>query len=295
VVSTGVTDGARPAGATDGARGGGALRRALSADGTPIAYRTDGEGTPVVVVGGALQHRGTSAQLAGALARRGFRGVSYDRRGRGGSGDTRPYAVQREVEDLQAVLAAVGTGGPAFAHGVDSGGALLLTAVAEGLPVSRVSVLDPPYRVEGAPSLPQEHIAAMSWLVTAGDHAGLLEYFSTRVRGLPAGVSLPARGAPGWDDLLVLAPTLVCDALVMGGEDHALPRDVLAGVAVPVLAVTSTGTGHPWLARAAAQVAGAVPCGRVVRLDGGSSGVPPGILAPVLAAFYRGGCGPEWS
>jgi alpha-beta hydrolase superfamily lysophospholipase len=249
----------------------------------------------VVVVGGALEHRGTSAGLARQLARRGFRAVRYDRRGRGDSGDSRPYAVQREVEDLRAVLAAVGSGGPAFAHGVSSGGALLLTAMAEGLPVSRVSVFEPPYRVEGAPTLPQEHVAALSWLVTAGDRAGLLEYYASRVRGRPADVPAPARVAPAAEELLALAPTLVYDALVMGGDEHAPPRDTLGAVGVPVLAVASSGTEPAWLVRAAAHVAGAVPRGRVVRLPGGCCDVPPEILASTLATFYRGGCGPEWS
>lgn len=293
-MSTGVADGARPAGTRGVDRDPGAVRWVVSADGTPIAYVADGDGPPVVLVGGALEHRGAAAGLAAALARRGFRAVRYDRRGRADSGDARPYAVQREVEDLQAVLAAAGHG-PAFAHGVSSGGALLLTAVAEGLPVSRVSVFEPPYRVPGAPPLPLQHVAALSWLVTAGDRAGLLEYFATRVRALPAAASGPEPGTRAEQELLALAPTLVYDSLVMGGDDHPLPRDTLGAVGVPLLAVARSGAAASWLSRATTQVADAVPRGRVVHLAGGRDRVPPDALAPVLAAFYRGGCHPEWS
>jgi alpha-beta hydrolase superfamily lysophospholipase len=83
--------------------------------------------------------------------------VSFDRRGRGESGDTEPYAVEREIEDLTAVIAEASPDRTAYAHGASSGGALLLRAIAHGAPVMKASVLEPPYRVEGAPPAPRNY------------------------------------------------------------------------------------------------------------------------------------------
>jgi pimeloyl-ACP methyl ester carboxylesterase len=272
------------------------MEKVTSADGTTIGYDARGTGPLVVIVGGAFNDRGTWAPLAEALAGAGFRSVSYDRRGRGASGDTEPYAVDREIEDLAAVIdaavidaAGIETDprGPVFAHGVSSGGALLLRALASGVRVSRASVLEVPYRIAGAPPVPERYIDTLSAFVAAGDRAGLVEYFHTRVVGLPAEMLEQAKSTPMWTTLLALAPTLVHDGLALGGDDQSLPVDLLAGVPVPVLAVTSTGTAVPWMARTGDEVAAAVPAGRSVRLDGGFHEVPPEVLAPALAAFYR--------
>ncbi len=256
-----------------------------SPDGTTLAYDVHGSGPLVVVVGGAFNDRGTWAELAAALADDGFTAVSYDRRGRGGSGSTEPYAVEREVEDLGAVIAAAG-GGPAFAHGVSSGGALLLRAVASGLPVSRISVLEPPFRVPGAPPQPPAYIATLQAYVDAGDLDGLVEYFQTQVVGLPSDLVQSFKGTPMWAALRAMSPTLVHDGLCLGGDDHSLPVDLLAQVGVPALLVTSSGTAG-WLGQAAEPVAAALPRGELVRLDGGFHQVPTATLAPVLAEFYR--------
>jgi pimeloyl-ACP methyl ester carboxylesterase len=265
------------------------MAETTSADGTTIAYDSWGDGPLVVVVGGAFNDRGTWAQLARALADQGFRAVSYDRRGRGASGDTRPYALEREFEDLAAVLDAAGRGRPAYAHGVSSGGALLLRAVAAGVPVARLSVFEPPYRVEGAPPAPERYIETLQGYVDADDRSGLVEYFQTEVVGLPAEVVAGFRGTPMWHALEEMAPTLRYDGLALGGDDHSLPVELLARIDVPVLAVTSTGTGLPWMGQATEEVAAAVPMGEYIRLQGGFHDVPVEVLAPALANFYRRG------
>jgi pimeloyl-ACP methyl ester carboxylesterase len=257
-----------------------------SADGTAIAYDVRGSGPLVVVVGGAFNDRGTWAELAGALADDGFTAVSYDRRGRGGSGNTEPYAVEREIEDLSAVVAAAGSDGPVHAHGVSSGGALLLRAVAHGLPMTRISVLEPPWRGPGTPPPPPRYIATLQGFVDADDRDGLVEYFQTQVVGLPPELVQSFRGDPMWQALCAMAPTLVHDGLCLGGDDHSLPTDLLAQVSVPALLVASSGTAG-WLGRAAEPVAAALPAGQWVQLDGGFHQVPDAVLAPALAAFYR--------
>ena len=262
------------------------MQTTTSPDGTTIAYDVRGTGPLAVIVGGAFNERGTWAELAGALAEDGFTAVSYDRRGRGDSGNTEPYAVEREIEDLSAVIAAAGSDGPVYAHGVSSGGALLLRAVAAGLAPARISVLEPPFRVPGALPPPAQYIATLQRYVDAGDRDGLVAYFQTEVVGLPPELVRSFRGTPMWEALRAMAPTLVHDGLCLGGDDHSLPVDLLAQVAVPSLLVTSSGTAG-WLGQAAGPVAAALPHGEWVRLEGGFHQVPPELLAPALAAFYR--------
>ncbi|UOY02369.1 alpha/beta fold hydrolase [Blastococcus sp. PRF04-17] len=264
------------------------MERTTSADGTAIAYDVTGEGPLVVVVGGAFNERATWTDLAEALAAEGFTAVSYDRRGRGASGDTEPYAVEREIEDLAAVIAAADPGGPVYAHGVSSGGALLFRALAAGVGVARASVLEVPYRIDGAPPAPDRYIETLTSYVEADDRDGLVEYFQTRVVGLPPHLVEQFKQDPMWPKLAALAPTLVHDGHVLGGNDHSFPAELLASIRVPVLAVTSTGT-MSWMGGTSEAVAAAVPDGRAVRLEGGFHQVPPPALAPALAAFYREG------
>ena len=264
------------------------METTTSADGTTIAYDVWGDGPAVVIVGGAFNERNTWTELAQELAGQGLRAVSYDRRGRGDSGDTAPYALEREFEDLRAVVDAVQPDAPVFAHGVSSGGALLLRAVDAGVPIARASVLEPPYRIDGAPPAPEHYIETLQGLVTRDDRAGLVEYFQTQVVGLPREMLEPMRGTPMWQALEAMAPTLVYDGHALGGDDHSLPLDLLGRIGIPVLGVTSEGTAMPWLSRTAETVAGAVPDGRWVRLPGGFHQVEPPVLAPALAAFYRG-------
>jgi pimeloyl-ACP methyl ester carboxylesterase len=264
------------------------VEKTTSADGTTIAYDVWGDGPAVVIVGGAFNDRNTWAELAQALAEQGLRGVSYDRRGRGDSGDTRPYALEREFEDLRAVIDAVQPEAPVFAHGVSSGGGLLLRAVDAGVPVARASVLEPPYRIEGAPPAPQDYLGTLQSYVDRDDRAGLVEYFQTQVIGLPAPMVASFKGTPMWAGLEAIAPTLVYDGHAMGGDDQSLPADLLGRIGIPVFGVTSEGTAVPWMSRTVEVVADAVPDGSWARLPGGFHQVEPAVLAPALAAFYRG-------
>jgi len=261
------------------------MRTATSKDATTIAYDQWGSGPLVVIVGGAFNDRGTWAELAQALAGD-FTVVSYDRRGRGDSGDTEPYAVQREIEDLTAVIAEAGRDRTAYAHGVSSGGALLLRAVADGVPVTKASVLEPPYRVAGAPPAPRDYRRTLRRFIDSGDRSAAVEYFMADTVGVPTEAVAQMKATPAWGYLQTMAHTLLYDAEAMGGDEHRLPTDLLAGVTVPVLALSSLSTA-PWLASAADAVARAVPGGRHQRLEGGFHDVPPAVLAPALATFYN--------
>lgn len=260
------------------------MGQARSADGTAIAFDQWGSGPLVVIVGGAFNDRGTWAELAQAMADD-FTVVSYDRRGRGDSGDTPPYDVRREIEDLSAVISEASPDGSAYAHGVSSGGALVLRAVAAGVPISKASVLEPPYRVEGAPPAPEDYRGTLQRFIDSGDRGGATEYFMTQAVGMPAEAVAPMKDTPAWGYLGQMAHTLVYDAEVMGGDGQSVPGDMLAGVAIPVLAVSSTQSA-PWLGSAAEAVAQALPNGRYERLEGEFHQVPPAVLGPVLTAFF---------
>ena len=264
----------------------GNVEKTTSADGTTIAFERYGEGPAAVVVGGAFCDRGAFRELAQALGEQGFTGVTYDRRGRGESGDTSPYAVEREVEDLTAVVQAVGAE-RAFAHGISSGGALVLRAAVAGAPLAAVSVLEVPYRIEGAPPAPENYIETLDAFNAAGDNEGTLRFFHTRAVGLPEEMLEGMKGSPMWDAMLALAPTVVYDGWCLGGDDQSLPTDLLGSVTVPALSIDSTGTSIPFLREAAAQVAQAIPSGQHTTLEGEFHGVPAATLAPALAAFYR--------
>src|SRR5215469_18778372 len=128
------------------------MRTVISKDGTPIAFDQLGEGVPIILVVGAFNTRSTGAPLAATRSDH-FTVFNYDRRGRGDSGDTAPYAVEREIEDIAALIAAAGGSASLFGH--SSGATLALKAAAAGLPVTRLVLYEPPFRTgEGHPGLP---------------------------------------------------------------------------------------------------------------------------------------------
>jgi alpha/beta hydrolase family protein len=158
-------------------------RTTTSADGTTIAYQAYGEGPAIVFVGGATQRKEDWTELAEAMAGAGFIAITYDRRGRGDSGDTTPYAVEREIEDLAAVIAA--QAGTAGLHGQSSGGALANRATAAGLPVTSLSTFETPYRVGDGPKPPADYVEHLQKLYDADDPSAMLEYFMVAGVGQP--------------------------------------------------------------------------------------------------------------
>ncbi|MFI5797225.1 alpha/beta fold hydrolase [Streptomyces sp. NPDC051677] len=255
-------------------------KKTLSRDGTALAYGRRGQGPAVILVSGAMSTGGTMAPLAGLLADR-FTVLWYDRRGRGESGDTTPYAVQREVEDLAALIDAAG--GEAALYGISSGGALVLHAAAAGLPVSRVAVYETPFALdeEGAKAR-AEYTANLTEALAQGRRGDAVELF-LRLTGLAEEMILGARQSPMWAAMEAIAPTLAYDDAVMGGG--LAPRERLASIGVPVLAVAGEAS-PPWLREAVRAVAEAAPDGTYRTLEGQTHMVDPNVLAPVLAEFF---------
>lgn len=238
--------------------------RVASADGTPIAYERYGEGPPLVLVSGVLGTAAGERALGGLLARR-FSVVAYDRRGRGGSGDTGPYAVEREFEDLAAVVGEAGPG--AVLHGTGTGGVLVLAAAAAGLPAGAVSVFEPPYSAAAA-----ERGRKAAELLGSGRRAAALDLFR-------AESTMPAELRPG---LAEPAHTLAYDAAVLG--DGSVPERLLAGVHARVLVVDG-GVSPMAVRQAARALTEALPRARHRTLTGQTHDVAPHVLAPVLTDF----------
>ncbi|MFI6289273.1 alpha/beta fold hydrolase [Streptomyces sp. NPDC051018] len=258
------------------------LNKARSADGTVIAYEQRGEGPSVVLVGGALCTAATDAPLAALLASR-FSVFTYDRRGRGGSGDTVPYAVEREIEDLAAVIDEAG--GSARVHGTSSGGALALRAAAAGVPMGLLSVYEPPFDPLARPG--RQHspaVTRMHGLLADGRRGDALADFLGET-GMSPEMVASMRQSPGWTDLEAVAHTLAYDGAVMG--DGAVPVCLLHEVAMRVMIVDG-GASPAWRREAARLIADALPRGRHRTLTGQTHEAAPHVLAPVLEGFFRG-------
>lgn len=255
-------------------------KKTISADGTSLAYASRGEGPPVILVSGAMSTGDTVAPLAEALADR-FTAVVYDRRGRGASGDTRPYAVEREVEDLAALIGAVG--GEAALYGVSSGGALALRAAASGLPVRRIAVYEVPFAVyEGGAEERAEYTERLTSALEQDRRGDAVELF-LRLTGLGEGLIQGARQSPMWPGMESIAPSLAYDDAVMG--DGLVPEARLASITAPVLSLAG-GASPEWMREAARTVADTAPRGTYRVLERQSHMVEPEVLAPVLAEFF---------
>jgi pimeloyl-ACP methyl ester carboxylesterase len=272
------------------------VEQATSADGTPIAYEAYGSGPVAAVVGGAFCDRGAFRDLAQALGELGLTGVTYDRRGRGESGDTQPAAgalrrnaVAREVEDLTAVIgAAAEDASPAYAFGISSGGALVIEAAAAGAPLTKASVLEVPYRTAGWPPPPADYIERLEAFEAAGDREGILRFFNREAVGMPDEMVDGLKSSPMWEPMLSMTYTVKYDGFCLGGDEQDIPAETFARVTIPVLTVCSSGTAMPWLHDSAKVVADALPNATAVELPGEFHHIPASTLAPVLAEFFTG-------
>ena len=263
------------------------MPQVTSKDGTPIAYDRQGAGPAVILVGGGLVDpvtgrpgRWENAPLAAALAER-CTVYNYDRRGRGDSGDTLPYAVDRELEDLRALLDEAG--GSAHLYGVSSGGALALEAAAAGLPVDRLAVYEVPYFVaDEALQRWRDYVERLTAVLAEGRRGEAVELFM-RVAGAEDDIE-QARSSPMWPGLEAVAHTLAYDAACLG--DGRPPTGRLAAVTQPTL--VATGGGQEFFEQAADAIAASLPHAQRQTLEGQAHLVDPTSLAPVLARFFGG-------
>ena len=264
------------------------MKTVTSTDGTTIAYDQAGTGPLLVLVDGALNSRsfGLNGPLAPILADR-FTVVTYDRRGRGDSGDTQPYAVQREIEDLAAVIDVVG--GPAYVYGISSGAGLALEA-ASAVPtkVAKLALYEPSFVVDGTrPPVPADAIQQVTDLLARNRRGAAVKLFLREDAQVPAMVVAVMPLMPAWGKLKAAAHTLPYDLTIMDGRQQGRPLPVgqWASLTAPTL-VMAGGKSPAWLQNAALAVAQALPGATHQTLPGQTHIVKPGPLAPVLAEFF---------
>ncbi|MEV4054101.1 alpha/beta hydrolase [Amycolatopsis sp. NPDC049688] len=251
-----------------------------SADGTTIFFEQRGDGPPVILVGGAFNDRTTTVGLAEVLAGD-FTVVNYDRRGRGDSGDAAEYAVEREIEDLAALIAQVGGTASVFGH--SSGAVLALEAAAAGIGIDRVVAYEPPYATSEHPRA--NIVDEVRAQLAAGDRDGAVATF-LQVAGTPAEMIEGMKQAPVWGWFTALAHTLPYDLTIVGPD--ARPRDSLGRIAIPTL-VIGGGASDDALQSGARAAAAAVPGARHETLEGQDHGVLqyPEALKDLLTDFLK--------
>jgi len=262
------------------------MEQATSADGTTIAFDRSGRGPALVLVGGALSDRAAAVGLAGKLAPR-FTVIAFDRRGRGDSGDTAPYAVEREVEDIVALLD--GAGGSAFVFG-HSSGAVLALETARTFPerVPKVAVYEPPFIVDDSRApLPADYAGQLGTLVSEGRRGDAVAYFLTTGPGVPAEAVESMRTEEYWPSLEAVAHTLAYDAAVMGDTmgGSPAPLERWASLRVPTL-VMAGGASPSWQQHGARALASVLPDARHRTLEGQDHGPADEVLLPVLEDFF---------
>jgi pimeloyl-ACP methyl ester carboxylesterase len=255
-----------------------------SPDGTTIAYDTAGEGPALILVDGALTvHSSGSGELARLLAPH-FTVYGFDRRGRGGSGDTLPYAVDREIDDIEALIDQAD--GPAFLYGHSSGGPLAMrAAIRLGGKVSKIAMYEPPYNNDpGVQESWSQYLRELSQTLAEGRRGDAVALFM-RFVGTPAEQIDGMRRAPFWPGMEAVGPTLAYDHAAIMGEPWSVPAELAARVPVPAL-VLAGDASFAFMPDTARTLSQAFPDGQLRMLAGQTHNVDPGVLAPVLAEFF---------
>jgi pimeloyl-ACP methyl ester carboxylesterase len=261
-----------------------------SADGTRISYDRVGEGPPLVLVAGATQHRAvdeTTPKLQALLAEAGFAVINYDRRGRGESGDTLPYAPEREFEDLEALVAAAG--GEAAVFGMSSGAVLAVEAAAHGVPMSSLLLYEPPCLLDhDGPEPIDDYLETVDGFVAAGRPGDAMAYFLEVAGGMPPEAIEQFRDSPVWPAFEAVGHTIAYDGRIMNpfGQGEPIPPGRWDAAAQPTLVIAG-GDSPAWMQSAAAKVAEALPSGEVRTLPGQTHQFDPTVLAPLMIEFLR--------
>ncbi len=262
------------------------MQTVTSQDGTRIAFDQAGSGPAIIFVDGALVTRSNAAPYAALLAPH-FTVINYDRRGRGDSSDTQPYAVEREIEDLQALIQHAG--GSANLVGTSSGAVLALRAAAHGLNVNKLALYEPPFAVDNArPPVPADYTPHLKMLAEQGQRGDAVEYFLTQAALVPAAAVAQMRHAPMWSGMEATAPTIWYDGSVMGDTMRGSPEPLKqwSSMHVPTL-VMDGGASPDWMHHAAQALVAVLPNAQYRTLAGQTHAVEPQALAPVLKEFFK--------
>jgi pimeloyl-ACP methyl ester carboxylesterase len=255
-----------------------------SKDGTKIAFDRSGKGAALVLVGGAFQYRAIderTAQLASLLAQH-FTVYNYDRRGRGDSTDTRPYAIEREIEDLNALINEAG--GTAHVFGMSSGAVLALYAAAHGMAIKKLALYEPPFGNPGVSRQAAESYTRQLKAFLAEGRRGEAVALAMTSFGTPTEAVAGMRQSPVWAMFEAVAPTLAYDDAIMGNGSP--PVAIIKKVNTPTLVIDG-GASPAFMHEAAQAIADGLARGQQRSLEGQTHAYQPEVLAPVLVEFYR--------
>lgn len=260
-------------------------RTTTSRDGTTIAFTKRGSGPPLIIVDGAFCYRenGPATELATLLAKH-FTVFTYDRRGRGESGDTPPYTVEREIDDLRALAREAGA--TPFFVGISSGGALILQAVASGVGMRKIVLYEPPYLTGSkGPRSFDDAKSRLQSLISAGDRAGAVRFFMTEVYGAPRAFvfAMPFLMPNAWKRNKLVVHTVPYDLTILG--DRSVLNERSSSISVPALVIGGQKSPKE-LRDAVAAVANALPSGHSRFLSGQDHNISGPALAPVLFEYF---------
>ncbi|HTD41705.1 MAG TPA: alpha/beta hydrolase [Mucilaginibacter sp.] len=260
------------------------MKKVISKDGTAIAYDKAGNGPLVVLVDGALCSRdfGPMPKLAKLLSEN-FTVINYDRRGRNDSNDNKPYAVEREIEDLEALINE--NGGSANVFGISSGAGLALLSVAHGLHISKLALYEPPFMVDAeGHHPPADSLQQLQAMVADDRRADAVKYFLKDMIGLPGIAIFMMKLMPIWSKLKGVAHTLPYDVAVMG--DYSLPEKKAASVTAPTL-ISGGDKSQITLQHAVKRLSEVMPNSELKILKGQTHNVSAKVIAPVLIDFFK--------
>lgn len=254
----------------------------VSADGTTIAYEVSGSGPAVVVIGGGLNDRAMFAPFAAMLAED-FTVYNYDRRGRGdsGYGDPDQYTIDREVEDLAAVIKA--TGGPAMVFANCTGAIIAIHAAAAGVPMAKLGMYEPPYEY---PRITPENMAKLRKLVIEDRREEAVTLFGVDVVGFLTRDTVEAfKQHPAWAAFESMAPSLIYDAII--DEQHSsIPYQMLPDVTPPTLIMCGCESAQS-IQDACATLSEKISDARLIRMEGEGHLFNQRTGAPLFAEFFR--------
>ncbi len=264
------------------------MKTVISKDGTTIAFDKSGKGPALILVGGMFEQRRmdseTSRLAALPLLAQHFTVFHYDRRGRGDSGDTQPYAVAREIEDIEALINEAS--GSAFVVGISSGAALAFeAALALGGKVRKLAMYEAPYNDDGDGRQAWKEFRKQLKELLAADRRGDAVGLFMMLLGMPAEHLEGMRQHPMWPMFEAVAPTIAYDAAVMG-EDASVPTERAARVAVPAIIMDGGASEWPFMHSTAKALANAIPNAQHRTLEGQTHEVAAEALAPVLIEFF---------
>jgi len=262
-----------------------AMETVHSKDDTPIAFDRVGRGPSVILVGGALSDRSAGAPIAGLLSQR-FTVITFDRRGRGDSGDAATYAVEREVEDLGALVAEADGAASVFGH--SSGAVLALEGAVRGLPITKLALYEPPFIVDDSrPLLPEDYERRLTELISSGRRGDAVELFMTAAVGVPPEMVAQMRNSPMWPAMEALAHTLPYDGAIMGDTMDGNPASMKRWASVTVSTLAMDGGASPeWARNAVRALVEVLPDAQHLTLEGQTHAADPEVVAPALERFF---------